>query len=167
MNSTFSSLSSASLSASTFSVDAVSLASRATATSSSSTDSSTSSPATSTPSADHDQPDSISGGAIAGAVIGGLAGLAAILGLILFILRRRRTRKQHATSGPHMDKDKKSGTISPDYTQLGSPAPQYQTAEVEGSLGWSEMSGEGRGLLNGVKEMPDTSRRAEARELPG
>lgn len=167
LNDTFSSLSLASPSASTFSVDVISLASQATATKSSSTESeSESAPPTETPSDVTKSSDTVSSGAIAGAAVGGVAAVAAVAALIWILLRRRRTRKRQSTPhDPNISKDEHSDAGGQVYAKFD--ATQYRTAEVEGSHGWNEMTGEGNGLLSGVKEMPDTSMKAEAKELPG
>lgn len=165
LNETFSSLSAANPSATTFSVDAAALASQAAATRSAASETSASASATAT-AIPKDVSKSVSGGTIAGAVVGGLAAIAAIIGLVWFVSRRRRGSKT-SLSEEHTSKGERSEIGGPAYTQVGAPAPQYQTAEVEGSQGWHEMAGEGNGLLSGVKEMPDTSTRAGARELPG
>ncbi|KAF2165051.1 hypothetical protein M409DRAFT_55953 [Zasmidium cellare ATCC 36951] len=152
MNETFSSLSSADPSATSYSVDVNSLAARATASSTSSsslqsTSTTTSPSATTTQSPAPDDSDSISGGAIAGIVVGCVVGLAAIAGLIWFLLRRRRSQKKSASEIPPAafplghSAEKHDHPMGSPLPGTKTPAPQYQIAEMDGRREVSEVAG--------------------------
>ncbi|KAF2026313.1 hypothetical protein EK21DRAFT_115991 [Setomelanomma holmii] len=83
--------------------------------------------------------NSTSGGTIAGAVVGSLAGLAAIVALIFFFLRRRKSQRSDSAQQIHQVEDDYAGAYAP--KSVGVAATELGTSDKYGhrGLGPNEM----------------------------